>query len=442
MKSSVQVLFVLLVSQFFTWGCSQGNQGAQPVSEKTGSDRAATADQENRFYVVSNKQAANSVVGWRQSDSGEFELFGEFMTGGQGTGPYEVPDLKRDLNHPLANGDDPLISANALMASDDGRYAAVVNPGDGTVSLMGIAADGTMAPLSIAKASDRFPLSLDVHGDMVAVASLGTDNGKGSIALYRIFDDSLLPVAGSRRDLMARPSTIGFSADGEHVIVNELVTGKIKVYAVAGGTLSGEPTAEVDSPREADDRFQAIPVGWVLRDDGEQEIILMSEARFLTPDFKLREGNGEVVQAPAFSWQTGSVSSYALSDDGRRLQLISADVLTGDEVEGGELANCWVALSADGNTLFAVNALSSSLSSFSVGESGALQLKELLAFKDDSEERFLSDITLNHDGTLLYQLVGNQGQVIIFDVSGDGRLKMRQVVSGLPEYGSYGLLSN
>ncbi|MCL2914499.1 hypothetical protein L2725_12055 [Shewanella corallii] len=63
-----------------------------------------------------------------------------------------------------------------------------------------------------------------------------------------------------------------------------------------------------------------------------------------------------------------------------------------------------------------------------------------MAFKDDSEERFLSDITLNHDGTLLYQLVGNQGQVIIFDVSGDGELKMRYVVSGLPEYGGYGLL--
>ena len=333
---------------------------------------AASAEQ-SRFYVVSNKSGENTVVGYAGSDAGGYSMIGEFGTGGKGTGDLEIPALQKDPNHPLANGDDPLISAEAITSVHDGKMAAVVNPGDATVSLMSVSENGSLELVNSVAASDLFPVSLASHGDFVASASVGADNMNGSITLFRINNGKLETIEGARRDLKARPSTIAFSSDGEHVIVNELVTGKIKVFAVTDGTLSAEPVSQVDSPRDTADRFHAIPVGFVVSGDGGDDLVLMSEARFLTPEFGLRPGNGEVVLSPLYSWQTSSISTYRLTDDGQ-ISLVLGDVLTGASVEGGELANCWVALSPDGTTLWAANALSSSISSFRIRDNGTAAL--------------------------------------------------------------------
>lgn len=399
-------------------------------------DRAAAA--EATFYVISNKAEANTVIGFRRDGAEAYRKFGEFPTGGRGTGDLEIPALKKDPSHPLLNGDDPLISANALAATKDGAFVLAVNPGDGTVSLMAVKADKTLAAVNAAPATDKFPVSIAVHGEAVVVASVGPDNGSGSIGAYRIQAGRLEAVPGARRDLKARPSTIAFSTDGRHVIVNELVTGKIHAFAHDGETLSATPVSSIDSPR-AKDRFQAIPVGFLVTRRGGRDVILMSEARFLTPDFKLRPGDGQVVQSPAYSWQTSSMSSYALSDDGA-LSLISGDVLTGAAVEGGEIANCWVALSKDGDTLWAVNAMSSSISAFSVAEDGALKLTDDQAFKVMPETLFFGDIALSRDGTEIYQLIGNTGQVMVLGLGPNGLMTPKQILDGLPTLGAYGLL--
>ena len=392
------------------------------------------------IYAISNKADGNTIVGFARGGDGQYAALGEFATGGKGTGDLEIPALKKDPEHPLANGDDPLISANSLVASNDGQYAIAVNPGDATISLMTISGDGKMTSAGTAPASDKFPVSVAINGDMVVAASVGDDNEKGSIAAYKIADGKLTMVEGSRRDLAARPSTIDFSSDGEHVIVDELITGKIKVFAVAEGNLSADPSAVINSPREADDRFQAIPVGFEVKGDGGDDILLVSEARFLTHDYQLRAGDGAVVQSPNYSWQTGSLSTYSLSDDGTKLSLVSGDVLTGDAVEGGEIANCWVALSADGNVLYAVNALSSSISSFNIGADGSATMRNLTAWVDDSRKPFLSDIATSTDGAFVYQLVGNQGEILVLKSDSDYNLETVQTLTGLPQLGSYGLL--
>lgn len=398
----------------------------------------AAADQD-RFYVVSNKSDGNTVVGFQSNDTGSFTTIGEFATGGNGTGDLEIPALKKDESHPLLNGDDPLISAEAIASVHDGQMAVVVNPGDGTVSLMSVENDGQLRFINKVNASDKFPVSLASFGDFVASASVGADNSNGSLTLFKIEKDQLMAVEGARRDLKARPSTIAFSSDGEHVIVNELVTGKIKVYAVENGTLSAEPVSQIDSPRDSKDRFQAIPVGFVVRGDGGDDIIVMSEARFLTPDFGLRAGNGEVTLSPLYSWQTSSVSTYRLTDDGH-ISLVSGDVLTGGSVEGGEIANCWVVLSPDGKTLWAANALSSSISSFRIRENGTAAILNQHAYKHPNQTLFFGDINVNAAGDKLYQAIGNRGEVMIFDIKASGNLVPVQTVSGLPKLGSYGLM--
>lgn len=396
-----------------------------------------------RLYSVSNKQDDNTVVIYERDPAGLFALLAEVKTGGKGTGDLEIPALEKDPTHPLMNGDDPLISANAIAQSKDGKSLVVVNPGDGSVSLLDQDESGNVERHNSVSSSDRFPVSVAIHGKLIAVASVGETNDAGSISLMKISEKGLISVDGSRRDLQTRPSTINFSSDGKHVIVNELITGKINVFGIAGDMLSLEPVARIDSPRDKPDRFQAIPVGFAVIPSERGDIIAMSEARFLTPDFMLRgptEGVKEVVQSPLYTWQTGSLSTYLLNVDGQ-ISLISGDVLTGSAIEGGELANCWVATSPDGKTIWAVNALSSSISVFRVGENGAAALVNDKAFKLPGEELFFSDIAIGQDGLEIYQLVGNRGEIMIFDVADDGYLNHKQTIGGLPALGAFGLIA-
>ncbi|EFO28877.1 conserved hypothetical protein [Roseibium sp. TrichSKD4] len=392
------------------------------------------------FYSVSNKADSNTVVAYTSGSDGSFSILGEYKTGGTGTGDLEIPALKKDPNHPLLNGDDPLISANSIERTEDGKHLIVVNPGDATISLLKVAEDGALAAVNSVKASDKFPISIAINGSKVVVASVGKDNGSGSIGAFELKDGELVAVEGSRRDLMARPSTIRFSSDGNHVIVNELVTGKIHAFAHDGKTLSEKPVSTVNSP-VSEGRFQAIPVGFTITQRGDKDIVLMSEARFLTPDFMLRPGSGEVLQSPGFSWQTSSLSTYSLTKDGQ-LELISGDVLTGyNGIEGGELSNCWVVLSKDGNTLWSINPLSSSYSSFDIAEDGFARLNQAQALKLRPETLFFGDATLSPDGDQIYQLISNTGQVMVININENNVLQPTQMLGGLPELGSYGMVA-
>jgi 6-phosphogluconolactonase (cycloisomerase 2 family) len=339
----------------------------------------------------------------------------------------------------LANGDDPLISAYGIAATDDGKHVLAVNAGDSTVGLLTVNTDYSLKLVNAAKAGDKFPVSVATTGKHVVVASVGVDNNHGSISAYVISaSGELVAVPDSRRDLWARPSTVAFTRDGRHLIVNELVTGKIKVFAREGDSLSAEPVSMVDSPR-ADRRFQAIPVGFDIGAGDDGDLVLMSEARFLTPEFGLREEANVVPQTPKYSWQTGSLSSYVVDTNGN-ISLVAGDVLTGDNFEGGEIANCWVALSPDQRTLWAANALSSSISSFDIGGDGSARLRNATAFKSDPELLFFSDLAVGYDGRTLFQLVGNQGQVMVFDIHRNGDLTHNQTLIGLPTLGAYGLI--
>lgn len=391
------------------------------------------------LYVASNKAEGNTLTGFIQAGNGRYVKIGEYPTGGLGTGDLEIPALQKDSTNPLANGDDPLISAYGVVATDDRKHILVVNAGDASISLMKVNNDSTLSLINKAKSSDRFPVSIASSGKHVVVASVGKDNNHGSIGAYEIDTDGwLVPVPGSRRDLNARPSTVGFTNAGQHIIVNELVTGKINVYALQGNSLSNLPVSVVDSPR-SEQRFQAIPVGFDVGKASTGSLLLMSEARFLTPMFGLREQANIVPQMPKYSWQTGSLSSYHIDANGN-ISLISADVMTGDAMEGGEIANCWVALSPDQKTLWAANALSSSISSFDISSNGTARLRNATAFKDTSEKLFFSDLAVTNDGKTLFQLVGNQGQVMVFTIQPDGDLTHQQTLSGMPALGAYGLL--
>ncbi|WP_417444852.1 lactonase family protein [Joostella sp.] len=399
-------------------------------------------------YVATNHTTANTVVGFIQDGNGALNMIGEFPTEGKGTGNVEIFDWGYDHTHPLKDGIDPLISAYGLTNTKDGKFVIVVNAGDASISTMKVMADKSLTSVDKAAAGDIHPLSVASHGNLVYVASSGnvpTPPFSGNLKGFKIdANGKLTAISNSVRDLNARPSCVAFTEDGKFLVVNELVSGLVKIYAVnTDGSLSDAPVSQANSPHDSKNgRWLPIPVGFDIVKKGNKHIVLVSEARFLDNKGMLREETNKVPQSPKYSWQTGSTSSYVVDSKGQ-IELVSGDVKTGNSMEGGQIANCWVEISKDGKTLWAANALSSSISSYSIADNGELKLTDETLYKDTSEELFFSDLVVSEDGKYLYQLIGNQGAVMVFEVLAGNKLKELGVYSStqLPKVGTYGIIT-
>lgn len=46
---------------------------------------------------------------------------------------------------------------------------------------------------------------------------------------------------------------------------------------------------------------------------------------------------------------------------------------------------------------------------------------------------------MSADGKEIYQLIGNRGEVLVFSITPNGDLELKQTLGGLPELGTYGL---
>ena len=401
------------------------------------------------IYVASNRPEANSIVAFTADNNGKLKKVGEFNTGGKGTGNIEIFDWGYDVTHPLKDGIDPLISAYGIFKTSDNKNILVVNSGDGTISSMRIMENKSLIVSDIKPTSDAHPLSIASHNRLVYVASAGDriENPSappftGSITGYTIDESGKLrPINNSTRDLKARPSCIAFTPDGKFVVVNELVTGFVKVFGVnSDGTLSKEPISMKACPHEVKNgRWLAIPVGFDIVQKGNSYVVLVSEARFLNNKGMLREEKNRVPQSPLYSWQTGSTSSFIINSSGK-INLVSGDVMTGKNMEGGQIANCWVEASHDGNILWAANALSSSISSYAINSTGEITLRNEVAYKEPSEKLFFSDLHLGKNGKYLYQLIGNMGEIKVFETQSNGNLKSIGQYAGLPQVGAYGVI--
>ncbi|MEP0266046.1 beta-propeller fold lactonase family protein [Dokdonia sp.] len=438
MKTLSKMIVAVIVTAVLL-GFTVVNKTTEPNSETIANDGA--------IYVATNKTSGNSVVGFIQNDDGSLEAIGEYASGGTGTGNIEIFDGGYDPTHPLADGVDPLISAYGIFKTSDSKHLLVVNSGDATVSSFNVNKDKSLTLASTVAAGDIHPLSIASHGGVVYVASSGnvkTPPFSGNITGYRIDGSGkLTPIANSTRDLKARPTCVAFTSDGKYLVVAELVSGLIKVYGVqANGMLTTEPISMTKSPHDVQNgRWLPIPVGFDIVKKGNKHVILVSEARFLDNAGMLREEANKVPQSPKYSWQTGSTSSYTLDKAGQ-IKMVSGDVMTGENKEGGQIANCWVEVSPDEKYLWASNALSSSVTSYDIGNNGSLTLKNEKAFKMSDESLFFGDSFVSKDGRYLNQLISNKGAIMVFKIMPEGDLEEigLYTASGLPAVGAYGLI--
>jgi 6-phosphogluconolactonase (cycloisomerase 2 family) len=293
---------------------------------------------------------------------------------------------------------DRLASQGSLTYDDERAVLYAVDAGSD--ALVVFAVDGEhLGPPQRLPSGGRFPVSVAVHDDLVYV--LNARDG-GSIHGYRRNGDGIAPLAGSTRALGLDTSTlpefthtpgqVGFSPDGDHLIVTTKANDSILVFAVDD---DGRPGADPRVHR----RPGAIPFSFTFTPAGH---LVMAET------------------GPS------AISSFALGANGSLSPL--------DSVATGQSATCWV--TGFGSLLFASNAGSSTVSSFRVDDDGYLTR---LATTPTSPGTI--DAAVSADGRHLYVQAGGVGVVDEFAVHADGSLTPVGAVAVPGSHGGEGIVA-
>lgn len=318
-------------------------------------------------FAQTDNPAGNQVVAYDRRPGGTLIQAGAFGTGGLGG---------------ILSGSvvDHLASQGSLALSPDGTVLIAVNAGSDTVSVF--AAQGDRLRLrQVIGSGGAFPVSVAIHGDVVYV--LNALNG-GSVEGYRMVFGFLAPLPGSRRPLGLDPNAtpqftntpgqVAFSPDGTQLIVTTKANGNdVDVFAVGShGYLSATPVQNAEPG--------TVPFAITFDPAGN---LVIAEAG------------------------TNALATFALGPLGTITTLSAAAT--------SQAATCWV--TAIGDTLFASNAGSATVSSVADTAGGSLTL-----LGQTGTDAGTVDSAATPDGRYLYVQTGAAGIVDEFAVGTNGAL--------------------
>jgi 6-phosphogluconolactonase (cycloisomerase 2 family) len=335
----------------------------------------ATAEEGGAIYTMDNAATANHVLAFQRGENGKLTSAGNFATGGAGTGAG-------------------LSSQGAIALSRDNRWLFVCNAGSSEISVLAVARNGLSLSDKVSSGG-QMPVSLALRHNLLYVANAGGGVGDtDNITAYIFADGKLLALPDSTQALSGGntgPAQVSFTREGGTLIVTERLTSLIDTFAIDDdGLITSRKT------------FQSVgttPFGF---DVGRENRLFVSEAG------------------------TGSATSYAVSDEGD-LTVISGAVPTKQK------AACWLVTSHDGRFVYTANAGSGSISGFSVGHNGSLQLLNAdgkTAVTGNGSHPV--DMAQSRDGRFLYTLANGNGTLHGLTVGEDGSLEPIMVVGGIP----------
>jgi len=274
-----------------------------------------------------------------------------------------------------------LASQSSIVVAGD--RLLVVNAGSDDVSLFAVTLDG-LSLIDRVGSGGSMPTSIAVHDSRVYVLNAGGDANIAGFALGR---DGLEPAGDTRALPGADPAQIGFTPDGGTLIVTDRATDSLLELPVAGGEAVRHPSSG------------ATPYGFDFTRDGA------------------------LVVTEAFG---GTVGAAATSSYGVGLTPVSKSVAnTRSEV-------CWAAVSKDGRYVFVTNFGDGSISSYSIGADGSLDLVDAVAGSTVLGQKGVRDEAISADGRFLYTLDADARRVFGFWIRDDGRLDPVGDIDGLP----------
>ncbi len=332
----------------------------------------ANAAKVGAVYTIDNS-AANSVLQFQAGPNGVLSLAGTYSTHGSGTGSK-------------------LASQGAVTLTENGQWLLVVDAGSNQITVFRVNTDGSLTFASVTGSQGNVPISVTTHGNLVYVLDNGTSTVPGNIAGFALSGSGALTfIPGSVQPLSGAantsPEQIGFSNNGNVLVVTEKAAGVIDTYSVGKSAVPSAPTITPSN--------SAGPYGFAFTPQG---YLIVSEAA------------------------AGTLSSYAVSDGG------SLRTLSGSIPDFG-LAPCWVAVSPNGDYVYASNAHGGTISGYAVSENGMMGLFSSVAAKTSIPTLDLAFGGNNHI-PLLYVL--NGGSITTFQVYQDGSIAQTSSATGLP----------
>lgn len=393
-------------------------------------------------YVGTNQvNDDNAVAAFGLDENGLLAAINQFTTDGVG-GVFDGTN----------DGLDPLISEDSVVAVDD-RYVLMVNAGSNTISSFEILENFELDFVGSWPTGGMGPNSIAYNNGLVYVSNVDTDGAFvgapdqiGNITGFELdlMSGVLIPIAGSIRQLGNRPSNVEFSPDGSHLIVSSWNAGstllasgsddELVSYGVLDdGSLTVNPAGATAStlPGNAEGRNLPAAIGIEVVDLDGRTIVIATEAReFLA--------SGAPAMLPMF--QTGSVSTWELNDDGSFTPL-SQDVLTGPSVNSGPTSACWIVVSPDQTLFWVSSASGATISSYRLNSDGTIALIDGRAAEGSPADPNAVDPLANADGFIdiavsgdsryIYQLFGLQGSIAVYEVGDNGALTLVQQSMGL-----------
>jgi 6-phosphogluconolactonase (cycloisomerase 2 family) len=329
---------------------------------------------------MTNDATTNEVISYERTPDGQLFIGDRFATGGRGSGGTT----------------DPLQSQGSLTLSQDGSLLFAANAGSGTVSVFRVKG-ASLNLLDQANSGGSEPLSIAQDGSLVYVLN---GAAAGSVVGFRWDDRELRQIPNSTSFLSATSaggSSVTISPDGKTLVVTERLTNSIDTFAINGdGTLGPIVVNASKSPG-------VFAAGYAP--DGA---VLVSET------------------GPANVTNGSAISSYSVLGNGT-ISAVSQSVLTLGA------ANCWNAISPNGQWVYVSNAVSSTISGFNIGKNGALTPIGSTVVGVNPAGSGNLDIAVSSDNGYVYTLNSAAGTIGIFAIQKDGTLVSLGQVEGLPK---------
>ena len=351
-------------------------------------------------YTQTNSPSGNSVVVFNRFANGKLKKRQSVPTGGKGS----TQSVGCGPGCPI------LDSQTAVVVSKNGKFVAAINAGSDTVTSFRKTPSG-LKRVSQVSSGGKMPESLALHGNLLYVLNVATDNGTttGNIYGMRISSSGKLSPLGSSRplanlappDRSADPRAMDFKPNGRVIVVTELAAGfqetgppgRIDTFVIGSNGKAGPAVAHPSS--------DALPFGFAF--DNRSHLVVSQ------------------VRSPAGNVD-GSVSTYKVTDSG--------GVTPIDTKPSSGILPCWVAVSSDGRYAYLVNTGAghpAPVTRFRVGSTGALTpLSPPAASRSGEFAR--TDAALSRGSTFLYVLApkvgpGNASHIDEYRRTANGGLK-------------------
>ena len=339
----------------------------------------------DKVFTSTNAVTGNELLVYAAAGSGALTLQSRIATQGQGTGTG-------------------LGNQGAVTLSRSGRHLFVVNALSNSVSTFAIRRSGLLLQSTVDSGGLQ-PISVTEHDGIVYVLNAG---GAGNVTGFRNIDGTLKPLPNSTQPLSAAggtgPAQVGFSPEGDALLVTEKATNKLTSYRVGSEGRIGAPIVTVSAG--------TTPFGFAFD----------------------RRGHALVSEAFGGAANASALSSYGFEDWAPAKPIvITASVGT------TQSAACWVVVTPNGRYAYTTNTGSDTISSYAVQRrTGKLVLTQGVAATTGAGP---IDAAISTDGRKLYVLNSGSHTLGAYSVGYEGGLVNVGGADGLP-VGANGLASN